>query len=317
MPQNTMSAMPALCVWVTVISLALLALGCEESLSPDGGVEEPFTMYGVLSPQLDTQTVRLFLPENMPTLDDGKYLEVDVQSVDLETGERHRWMDSATTAIDGQPGRVFWSPLDVEFGRRYRIEAIRESDGARSFAEVRVPPRVTLRLDETDAPLLEVHIEGDAFRLLKPVAVYEVSRPRRHPDTGEFQPMLTYEVAYTGREKPSEQGWAVTFNMIVDATEVNYLYNGEICRGPGCGGECYAAEGRSNYVFLERLGIRALVANPQWDPPGGVFDPNVLAQPGVLSNVENGFGFVGAGYELNDTLHISQETVTSSCLRYY
>ena len=42
-------------------------------------------------------------------------------------------------------------------------------------------------------------------------------------------------------------------------------------------------------------------ANAEWDPPGGVFDADVLVQPGTLSNVENGFGFVGAGYRLSST----------------
>ena len=38
--------------------------------------------------------------------------------------------------------------------------------------------------------------------------------------------------------------------------------------------------------------IRVLDAN--WDPPGGVFNPEVLAQPGAYSNVENGYGFFGS-----------------------
>ena len=44
--------------------------------------------------------------------------------------------------------------------------------------------------------------------------------------------------------------------------------------------------------------IRLIVANEAWNPPDGEFDPDVLVQPGLLSNVENGFGFVGAGYRL-------------------
>jgi hypothetical protein len=39
------------------------------------------------------------------------------------------------------------------------------------------------------------------------------------------------------------------------------------------------------------LQVRILDAN--WDPPLGVFDPEVLSQPGVLSNVENGYGIWG------------------------
>ena len=39
------------------------------------------------------------------------------------------------------------------------------------------------------------------------------------------------------------------------------------------------------------LSIRAL--DDSWDPPEGEFDPEMLAQPGVLSNVEKGYGFWG------------------------
>ncbi len=39
----------------------------------------------------------------------------------------------------------------------------------------------------------------------------------------------------------------------------------------------------------------ALAADSAWAPPGGVFDPDVLVVPGALSNVENGYGFIGAG----------------------
>jgi hypothetical protein len=39
------------------------------------------------------------------------------------------------------------------------------------------------------------------------------------------------------------------------------------------------------------LQVRVLDAN--WDPPRGIFDPELLAQPGSLSNVVNGNGFWG------------------------
>jgi len=298
--------------FIAVAVLGLLSLRCEENLTSDRGIDGPFAMYGMLSPQLDTQTVRLFPREESPTLNAGN-VEADVYSIDLETGDRRQWMDSLTTGRGGLPARVFWSPFKVEYGHGYRIEAIRRSDGARSFAEVRVPPMVRLQIDESDAPLLNVFVEGDRFRLLAPEAVYDVSRPIRHPDTGEFRPVLTYEVAYAGSERPTEHGWTVTFNMIVDATDINFAYNGEICRAPTCGGQCSVMRGESTYVILDRMGVKAIVANPEWNPPRGVFDPNVMAHPEVLSNVENGSGFIAAGYELDHILNLSRETVRLSC----
>ena len=47
-------------------------------------------------------------------------------------------------------------------------------------------------------------------------------------------------------------------------------------------------------ISLAGLGLRITLLDEAFVPPGGVFDPDVLSQPGTLSNVENGFGFVGS-----------------------
>ena len=49
-------------------------------------------------------------------------------------------------------------------------------------------------------------------------------------------------------------------------------------------------------VVLLYMEVRVFVADEAWRPPGGVFDEDLLVQPGAFSNVENGFGFVGGGY---------------------
>ena len=50
-------------------------------------------------------------------------------------------------------------------------------------------------------------------------------------------------------------------------------------------------------VELYLVVISAVVTNNEWVPPGGVFNANAFVEPGTFSNVENGFGFVGAGYD--------------------
>ena len=52
----------------------------------------------------------------------------------------------------------------------------------------------------------------------------------------------------------------------------------------------------TNYMGLGLVTFRFLVADATWTPPGGRFDFEVLSQPGAFSNVDNGFGFYGAGY---------------------
>ena len=52
-------------------------------------------------------------------------------------------------------------------------------------------------------------------------------------------------------------------------------------------------------VGVTSMTLDLMVVDNAWDPPENVFDPDVLVQPGTLSNVENGFGFIGAGYRLD------------------
>ena len=40
--------------------------------------------------------------------------------------------------------------------------------------------------------------------------------------------------------------------------------------------------------------MRVMVVSDDWIPPGGIWDQEVLAQPGTFSNVNDGFGFVGS-----------------------
>ena len=42
------------------------------------------------------------------------------------------------------------------------------------------------------------------------------------------------------------------------------------------------------------LGMRITILDTRFVPPGGIFDPELLVQPGTFSNVENGFGFIGS-----------------------
>jgi hypothetical protein len=65
----------------------------------------------------------------------------------------------------------------------------------------------------------------------------------------------------------------------------------------------------SNGLALMGMELRVLIGNESWIPPGGEFDPNVLVQPGTLRNVQNGLGFVGAGYNQDFALYPSQQSL--------
>src|SRR5690606_41544980 len=45
---------------------------------------------------------------------------------------------------------------------------------------------------------------------------------------------------------------------------------------------------------LLAVGVRLTMSDDAWRPPGGVFNPDILVQPGTFSDVEHGFGFFGS-----------------------
>lgn len=169
---------------------------------------------------------------------------------------------------------------------------------------------MTVHVDETDAPLLHVFVEGEDIRVLKPEAVYDVYRRVINPRTGVLEPLilLRYKLSYEGRERRVERGWRVTLNLIVDAFEVNKLYNVETLTQ---GGEC-----KEDFVILHRMEFKVLIGDVAWNPPGGVFDPHVQSQRNGLSNVENGLGFIAGGYRRDVALNPSRATVESACFGY-
>ena len=53
----------------------------------------------------------------------------------------------------------------------------------------------------------------------------------------------------------------------------------------------------SGEASLLAIRMRGYGVDGKWAPPGGRFDFETLVEPGLFSNVVNGFGFVGASVE--------------------
>lgn len=285
-----------------VFLICLLAAGCEEDLGLRDEFPEPFTLYGLLSPQLDTQSVRVYSLEAFPNVafDDG----ISFLSTDLVTGEQLVWQDSVVTKPNGQQDLVFWAPFRPKFNRSYRVEAIRQSDGASSYAEVRIPPPVLVRLEEPFSPeinevFVNVLIEGPDIRALNPEIVYRVFTEGNR----ELKILRTYHRS----EHPTENGWMFTFNFYVERLWVQSFYNQLAPDMTGI---------RCQAVNLVEMELHLIVGDSAWDPPEGNLDPNLLSHPQALTNVENGLGFVGGGYRIAEPLMPSRETVEKACFKY-
>ena len=283
---------------MTILFLLVAAglLGCEENIASRVDYAPPFTLYGVISPDLDTQSVRVYPAEDFITFGPSEPSDIAFNSTDLNTGTHLTWRDSVIAEPNGLYEYVFWAPFRAEFGHRYRIEAKRLSDGERSWADVRVPPLVTVRLVDNDARAMQVLIEGEGTRVLKPELGYDVN----HVD-GDIFSRIIVPVNYEGHEKSTEQGWEVTFDMFMN----RYYIHGILEVGLKC-----------PTLKLYGIEFRVLIGDAVWSPPTGFFESGILSQPQTMSNVENGLGFIGGGYRIVERLYPGREAVEQACFVY-
>jgi hypothetical protein len=288
-----------------VLGLAafMLLSGCDEDVVAVLKTDRPFTMYGVLNPLADTQFVRVFPLEGRMTGGLPEPLEAEFKITEMGTGLQHDWLYALLETPDGEFGHFYYWPSRVTWDTAYRLE-ITGSDGRSSFAEVKVPARVVLLLAEPDTtgPVrLTAWITGNPPHLHKSEVEVAVRYVVGFDPVGNpFYSYLNYTIPYDKRVHPSPEGR----RFVVDLDEVYYQVAPEVQRD--------LSFVSSRGITLLLLRFRTLVASEAWNPPGGVFDPNVLIQPGVMSNVENGFGFIGAGYRLSSAWTLPLEVVEKS-----
>jgi hypothetical protein len=251
----------------------LLLAACEESVDPLLRTNRYYSMYGFLNMNRDTQYVRVDEIRETLQLTRREPLNGRVTSRDLMTGEVIAWRDSIFTYGDGTIAHVFWAPLRVIPTHRYRIEVVR-ADGAVSSVETTIPPQPVAVVHPP-----ETRVIGQQITVLQTVVWQNVVMA---PDS-----TATWYRMFAGAGRPftdialrplrtemTEAGWETRINLSADRDSL-------IEKAGGLG-------------ILLGMGMNIIVRDSTWDPPGDRFDPRVLSQPGVFSNVENGFGFVGA-----------------------
>ena len=251
-----------------LLVLAIGSLGCEETITPPSRTDAVFTIYGLFNPKSDTQAVRVYTVENLLDVTKPEPIDAVVTSVDLTTGETRVWADSLVKFIRGPFGHIFYSPFKAEFEHRYRIEVDR-SDGAHVEVTTTVPPLSEPEVKEPDPDIFELITRvlwPNAPNLIDIKVVY-------HSNVG----VLEWDYGDSSERTPG--GRVVNVRFRADTRNIFFE----------------AIPAGISPVRLNRVEIRAVVADAEWVPPDGRFDPDVLVEPGTLTNVEGGFGFVSAG----------------------
>ena len=274
---------------LTVAALVLLPGGCDTSVDPVLGTEKDFSMYGVLRPRADSQWLRVYPVEDRLTPTAPESLAATVTSTETERGRTRTWTDSLIREDDGRYAHVFWTPTRVDYGRTYQL-TVTGDDGQTTRTEVTVPRNAALALQapqaEADPVLVPVLVNRAVPRLINLEVEYYVQYDLPENVGGTDDPAVRLSVSYDDTQRRIEGGWVVPIDLSADYLRLRERLLNAGLWNPAVG------------LVMRNMTLRLEVANEAWDPPGGEFDPNVIVEPGAMSNVEGGFGFVGAGYRL-------------------
>lgn len=262
-----------------VLALSALWGACDETVDPFLSDARYFTIYGYLDTDRDTQYVRIEpLRRTVDLPPPGPLDGVTVTMTEVETGREVVWQDSLIAFSDGTFGHVFKTVFRPQYGRRYRI-VVRGAQGETS-AETRVPARRAVQVGAVGTQF------GFAGYEL-PVSFGRVGRRPLSVDVwyrmqfNEGDPFVDYPIAYgVGRQGALQaDAWRVTVELSRDADTLR---------------KRFSIPSTAALPKLYGVGVRISERDSAWVPPGDLFDPITLIEPGTLTNVTNGFGFFGS-----------------------
>lgn len=267
-----------------ILLVCLLTLGCEESVNTRLEIDRPFSIYGLINPKADTHAVRVFEIQSVIRLVRPDPIDAVVTTTLLQSGATTAWQDSVIQLANGNVRHVYWAAFDATAGETYRLDVTR-SDGATSSAVTTVPPPVTLEVLEPDSTLIRgalqpLFIRGQAPALPRIDVEYLVAGI--HPDGGTAG-FRSVTVNYAGRPTRQADGWLLEIDLLEDFRTIFQIIDQD-------------EEVSAALIVLREMVVRVHVGDEQWVSPAGVFDAEVLVEPGTFTNVDNGFGFFGSGY---------------------
>ena len=273
-------------VWIFLVSLTLS--GCDDTfLDPFENDQRYFTVYGFLDPLQIRQTVRIIpvtrFPEDIRGPAEGQaFIDARVYTRDLTDSTSTLWTHDLKRLDDGSYIHLYHADFLVKPGHTYRLDVIR-NDEKRSMATTTVPKPASDKFVLASGPgvrgdstvIQEISLPGISA-LWDLNAVYLVQGPDYIDRT--FVPYKT----------PSGPGldglWKYQLNITADQDSIiaraqRFMRNRAIDTLP---------------VTLTSLGVQFRIIDTAWYPYLVEEDVVKLSQPGVSSNVINGYGIFGS-----------------------
>ncbi len=276
---------------LAVIAVVVLSTsGCDDTtIDPFDNDERYFTVYGYLDElktrhELRVVPVSRFAENILAESESQGTIDAKVFTTDMSTGRRIEWQHTFSPLNDGTYGHVFHAEFLASAGREYKLEVIR-SDGKMASAVTKVPKINEAYHFERGS---EVY-KNDSTLVYLDVSIPDISSPWEVQaiyfwGTGLVDQRLLIPYGRPGHRLEGG-GWTMRMNISEDQAEVEKDVEWSRTVGILAPGDPWG---------LNSIGFQIRVLDDNWDPPGGVFDPEVLAQPGAMSNIVNGYGFFGS-----------------------
>ena len=277
---------------LAALVVALGLSGCDTEIAPTSADGRAFTVWGQLDPTTNRQAVRI--DPIRATIDDEVPFEGTVTSVDLATGVETAWRDSLVTFPDGSTGYVFLADYRPAYDSRVELR-VTQGGEVTTYARVTVPPRVAPYFG---ALMVGARNEIDlvlpgAPRVVAPRVVYGLLG-RNASTSAEGDEFLEVLPVPEGQITSVEFGWRVRvdFTAQVETLRARFLDR----------------EIRDFNATAVR--VRVAVANEEWAAPFPFsFSRELVIQPGTVSNVRGGYGFLGAAYTVEAVLNLDEDTL--------
>jgi len=276
---------------LTILVFASVALSCSDTtIDPFENDGNYFTVYGFLDDLENTHALRV-IPvtrrvENIQSPnDDQRIIDAVVYTTDMSTGVRTKWTHKLEQLSDGSYGHIFRASFLVSAQKRYKLEIIR-SDGKMTTATTKVPYFGQENLYELGPEV----ISEDSSHVYRDIKIPNVPSPWEiqskyfwAPDVGND--LWVFVPKGRSGHRTEDGGWQIRVDISADQENVRE----SVQEAKNLN---WIAEDAA--IALVAMGLQIRILDEGWDPPNGIFDPETLAQPGRLSNVENGYGYFGS-----------------------
>ncbi|NQV72924.1 hypothetical protein HQ496_07365 [bacterium] len=243
---------------------SVLLLGCDNTIEPiDDSGSEAFAIHGYLDMRVARQVVRIEALRPNVLSNPISLEDVQVSTIESESGLFQIWKDSTVILNSGEPGFVFAANFRPELGRTYRLIVSRNGEsGSEAIAKLPAKPPTFVNPPVGDSLNIKQRIvlQGMTEKPIQITLSYVVVPA---DDSGE----RTIRIAYGQPGVATSSGWEFDVDLVTD-----------------------------RIIILNQLGLNVTVKDVEFRSVS--FEMTVFSdewkEPQKEANLDNAHGFFGS-----------------------